>query len=292
GKASKMGFSRMRMNPAMATSSTPWFSRESTTRWVKSTRSPPHSTSSQGTPAASANSVARNGRSATTTATGSPAARMASRLLPPPDASTPILLIVSNLPAPLWWTAERGSHGDEHGRAPRSGGRSPPRLRPPVPALVPHQHRRSTADRPHRPRATPGMAGRPGLAGHAGTAGPDRRPSPRPPRPPPPLVVVEPDRPGGGPRRAGPAADQVPRHRLPRLRGLARDHPRGRRGLRHLGRRHPALNGPEVLAHQGAVPPRAGRPAMLAAREPVLEESGTYEGGRASREGVLAQELE
>src|SRR5437763_10020286 len=85
-----MGFSRMVMKPAMATSSTPWRSRASTMAWVTSTRSGTRATTSEGTPWAAATSVARHGRSTTTTATGSPAARMASRLVPLPDARTPI----------------------------------------------------------------------------------------------------------------------------------------------------------------------------------------------------------
>src|SRR5688500_6907535 len=83
------------MYPAMTTSSTSWACRASTTRWVKARRSKSapklvRSTSSAATPLCSAISWARHGRSTTTTTTGNAARSMASRLVPLPDARTPI----------------------------------------------------------------------------------------------------------------------------------------------------------------------------------------------------------
>src|SRR5215213_6496258 len=93
GKASTKAGDRMVPKPAMATRSTSASRRAAMTRSVYRGRSkslPKLSRRScaTGTPAVSATSTARQGRSTTTSPTSRPSARMASRRVPVPDAST------------------------------------------------------------------------------------------------------------------------------------------------------------------------------------------------------------
>ncbi len=96
GKASCTGRSSTVPNPAMTTTSTCAADNTAVSRRVYPVRSnsgpnppkPDRSTSSAATPASSATPSARHGRSAITTTTGRPAARMASRMVPEPEAST------------------------------------------------------------------------------------------------------------------------------------------------------------------------------------------------------------